>query len=220
MTELIEAAQAYVETLFAADAGGHDVSHMLRVYRTAVFLAEHEGADPVITGLAALLHDADDVKLSPATHEEKLNAVSFLREHGAPEDTVRRIVKIIEEVSFNGTDSVVPSSAEGMCVQDADRLDAIGAVGVARAFAYGGSRGRKMYDPAEPPGQALDGASYRARQSCTVNHFYEKLFLLKDMMNTETAKRLAADRDRFMHAFLEEFLNEWNAFFVDKENCW
>ncbi len=218
MTELTEAAKAYVETLFAADAGGHDVSHTLRVYRTAVFLAEHEGADPVITGLAALLHDADDIKLSPGTHASKTNAVSFLREHGVPEETVGRIVKIIEEVSFRGTDSVVPSSVEGMCVQDADRLDAIGAVGIARAFAYGGSKGRKMYDPAEPPGQALDGETYRARQSCTVNHFYEKLFLLKDMMNTGAAKRLAEDRDRFMRAFLKEFLCEWNAFIVDKEN--
>ena len=217
MTELIEAAKTYVETLFAADSGGHDVSHTLRVYRTAVHLAELEGADPVITGLAALLHDADDIKLSPGTHKEKANAVSFLREHGVSEDTVGRIVKIIEEVSFRGTDSVVPSSAEGLCVQDADRLDAIGAVGIARAFAYGGSKGRKMYDPAEPPGQALDEEAYRARQGCTVNHFYEKLFLLKDMMNTAAAKRLAEGRDRFMHAFLEEFLSEWNAVFVDKE---
>ena len=188
MTSIIDDAKAYIETLFAQDAGGHGADHTLRVYRTAVRLAEQEGADPEITGLAALLHDADDRKLSPATCDGKTRAVSFLRAHGVPRGTVDRIVRIIEEVSFAGTDSVIPSTAEGKCVQDADRLDAIGALGVARAFAYGGSRGRKLYDPAEPPAAGLDGAAYRARVSCTVNHFYEKLFLLKSFLRNGTAR--------------------------------
>ena len=206
---LIPAAEIYIKELFAGDSGGHDADHTLRVYRAAVYLAEKEGADPGIAGLAALLHDTDDRKLFPDTHAQKANAVSFLRANGAPEELIRRISAIVSEVSFAGTDSVVPSSPEGMCVQDADRLDAIGAVGIARAFAYGGSRGRRMYDPAEPPETGLTAEAYRARQGCTVNHFYEKLFLLKDMMNTDTAKALAADRDRFMRAFLERFLAEW-----------
>ena len=209
MEQMIEEAVKYVETLFAGDAGGHDAAHTLRVYRTAMFLARQEGADLPVTALAALLHDVDDVKLSPGTAAAKENAVSFLRAHGADALTQARILQIINEVSFRGTESVAPSSLEGKCVQDADRLDAIGAVGIARAFAYGGSRGRKLYDPAEPPLPGMDEAAYRAHKSTTVNHFYEKLFLLKDMMNTEAARVLALKRDSFMRAFLEEFYAEW-----------
>ena len=208
--DILKAAERYITSLAAGDAGGHDHFHALRVRRTAEYLAAREGADVRIAALAALLHDADDVKLSPETHATLANAVSFLRGQGVPEAEIGRITRIISQISFGGTGKTVPDSIEGKCVQDADRLDAIGAVGVARAFAYGGSRGRAMYDPDEAPCLDMDAEAYRKHVSTTVNHFYEKLFRLRDLMNTETARRIAQQRDAFMRSFLEEFYAEWN----------
>lgn len=206
---LTEAALEYAGTLFENDHSGHDYFHTLRVCKTALALAEAEHADPVITGLAAALHDADDRKLSPGTADTKANARTFLRENGVATQTQERILTAIEEVSYRGTDSVTPSTIEGKCVQDADRLDAIGAVGIARAFAYGGAHGRPMHDPAIPPETDMDAARYYAHEATTVNHFYEKLLKLKELMNTAAARRMAAERDRFMRAYLEEFFAEW-----------
>ena len=202
-------AEQYVKDFFKQDASGHDADHTLRVRRLAERLAMDEGADRTVVALAALLHDVDDEKLSPATAANKENAARFPEQEESPEDTARKVLAIIGEVSFRGTDSVRPSSAEGRCVQDADRLDALGAIGVARAFAFGGSRGRRLYDPAEPPRLHMNEKEYRARVSTTVNHFYEKLFLLKDMLSTPAARALAEQREAFMRAFLDEFYAEW-----------
>ena len=206
---LIGEALKYAKALFENDSSGHDYYHTLRVCKTALTLAEAEHADPLVTGLAAALHDADDRKLSPGTAETKANARAFLREHGVAPQTQERILTAIEEVSYRGTDSVTPSTIEGKCVQDADRLDAIGAVGIARAFAYGGAHGRPMHDPAIPPEENMDATRYYAHEATTVNHFYEKLLKLKELMNTDAARRMAEERDRFMRAYLEEFFAEW-----------
>ena len=207
---LFDAALAYVTDLFAGDSGGHDRFHTLRVFHTALRLAREEGADLLITGLAALLHDADDRKLSPGTSESLSNARRFLAEQGVDGAKTAAILTAVREVSFRGTDSVVPSTVEGKCVQDADRLDAIGAIGIARAFAYGGAHHRVMHDPAVPPRRDMNAAAYYAHEATTVNHFYEKLLLLKDLMNTETGRRIAAERDRCMRDFLAEFYAEWD----------
>lgn len=206
----IENTIKYVREIFADDYSGHDFDHTMRVCRMAARIAEQENADQRIVQLAALLHDVDDIKLSPETYERKENAVHILKAVGADEAEILLICRIIDQVSFAGTDSVVPDTIEGKCVQDADRLDAIGAIGIARAFAYGGSRGRKIYDPELEPLTDMGGDEYRRNHNSTsINHFYEKLLLLKNMMNTETAGRIAEHRQRVMEEYLTEFMAEW-----------
>lgn len=207
---MIENAIKYVKQIFADDCSGHDYHHTMRVYRLAVQIAKKENADLLIVQLAALLHDVDDAKLSPETHATKKNAVDFMESNGVDNEIIEAVCKIIGEVSFAETDSVVPSTIEGKCVQDADRLDAMGAIGIARTFAYGGSRGRKIYDPEIKPLVNMNKEEYRQNQNSTsINHFYEKLLLLKDMMNTDVAKRIAEHRQAIMEAYLEEFMLEW-----------
>ena len=164
----------------------------------------------VIVQLAALLHDVDDVKLSPETYENKDKAVDFLRKHDVSEEMIKSICKIIGEISFRGTDSSAPETIEGKCVQDADRLDALGAVGIARTFAYGGSHNRIIYDPDIKPTADMNAEKYQNHISTSVNHFYEKLFNLKDLMNTDTAKKLAEQREDYMKAYISELLDEWD----------
>lgn len=205
---MIENAIEYVKRIFADDCSGHDYYHTMRVYRLAVQIAERENADMLIVKLAALLHDVDDVKLSPETNETKKNAVDFMMRNGVNGKIIESVCRIIDEVSYAGTDSAVPSTIEGKCVQDADRLDAMGAIGIARAFAYGGSKGRKIYDPDIKPLTNVNKEEYR-QNSTSINHFYEKLLLIKDMMNTETAKKLAEQRQTVMENYLKEFMAEW-----------
>lgn len=200
----------FLSEQFKNDSSGHDLDHTLRVSRMAVTIAENEHADASLCELAALMHDVDDYKLSPDTEAEHRNARSFMNRENIPDEEIEAVIHIIEQVSFSGTDTQVPDTLEGKIVQDADRLDAIGAIGIARAFAYGGAHGRKLYDPKEIPENHLSKAEYRNHVSTTVNHFHEKLFLLKNMMNTETAKQIAIHRDEFMHAWLDEFLLEWD----------
>ena len=207
---LISATIKYVKEVFATDFSGHDFFHTMRVYQTATKIAMEEKADLQIVQLAALLHDVDDRKLSPETCENKDRAVAYMRSKGLSEGMIVRVKGIIGEVSFAGTDSVVPKTLEGKCVQDADRLDALGAMGIARAFAYGGNHNRVMYDPEIPPALNMGKEEYQNHVSTTVNHFYEKLFLLKDMMNTESAKRIAGHREQYMREYIDEFLAEWN----------
>ena len=194
---MIDRAMDYARKIFEGDASGHDFDHTMRVFHMATTIAREENADLETVQLAALLHDVDDRKLSPQTYEHKDNAVRFLRDNSVEEDKIRTIVEIISQISFsagNGT----PSTLEGMCVQDADRLDAIGAIGIGRAFAFGGSRGRRIHDP--------EGED----TTTTIQHFYDKLLLLKDRMNTAAGRALAHQRHQFMEDFLQQFYAEWN----------
>ena len=200
----------FIKGIFSGDSSGHDYYHTMRVYKMAAKIAKQENADVKTVQLAALLHDVDDIKLSPDSYAAKKNAVDFMTANKTDERTIEAVCKIIDEVSFAGADSVVPDTIEGKCVQDADRLDAMGAIGIARAFAYGGSRGRKIYDPEIKPKMGMNKEEYRNNQDSTsINHFYEKLLLLKDMMNTTEGKRLAEHRLVVMQEFLNEFMAEW-----------
>ncbi len=196
-----------IRALFADDFSGHDVWHSLRVEHTAAALAAQEGCDAFVVRLGALLHDADDPKLFAT--KDYANARRIMAEVGISADTAERVIAAIATVSFKGTGTRVPDTLEGKVLQDADRLDAIGAIGAARAFAYGGSHARPLYDPEVPPHLNMDETAYRNNRGSSLNHFYEKLFLLKDMMNTAAAKKMAEKRDAFLHAFAEEFLAEW-----------
>ena len=210
MEQLVQNATKFIKEVFQNDFSGHDFFHSMRVYRTAMKITQAEHADMEVVALAALLHDVDDWKLSPATAEKKENAARFMRGQNVPEAEILQVCQIIDEVSFKGTDSVRPSTPEGKCVQDADRLDALGAIGIARTFAYGGSHHRAIYDPELPPRTAMNQAQYYSSKSTSLNHFYEKLFLLEGMMNTETGKAIARKRTQYMQQFVDEFLNEWD----------
>ena len=205
--QIITRAEKFVREFFAKDASGHDAWHTFRVRSLALRLAEMEGADPLTVELAALLHDVDDRKLSPQTHETLGNAVGFLRKENVEEARIGQICAIIRALSFSS--GQVPESLEGRVVQDADRLDAIGAIGIARTFAYGGAHGRAIHLPEEAARPDLSREEYAARASTGINHFYEKLLLLKDLMNTASARRMAEARHRYMLDYLEEFQAEW-----------
>lgn len=207
---IINDALEFVRNTFNNDYSGHDYFHTLRVYKMAARIAEQENADLIIVQLAALLHDVDDIKLSPETYANKDKAVDFLRKHSISEEMIKTICNIIGEVSFRGTDSITPETIEGMCVQDADRLDAMGAVGIARTFAYGGSHNRIIHDPEIKPTVNMNADKYQSHISTSINHFYEKLFQLKDLMNTDTAKKIAEQREDYMRAYISEFLDEWD----------
>lgn len=166
---MIDKAMEYIKEFFSKDSSGHDATHTIRVYQLATKIARQEKADILIIQLAALLHDVDDIKLSPQTHSTKKNAVDFMMENKVNSEIIEKVCKIIDEVSFVGTDSVVPNTLEGKCVQDADRLDAIGAIGIARAFAYGGSRERKIYDPVVKPVLGMNKDEYLKKQDSTSN---------------------------------------------------
>lgn len=196
-----------IKKIFENDSSGHDVWHSLRVYNVALKIADTELCNKRVIAIAALLHDVDDPKLFESDNHQ--NAIRIMNLAHIDEDTRLQVIKIIEKVSFKGIDSEVPDTIEGKIVQDADRLDAMGAIGIARAFAYGGAKGRSMYDPNMFPVLSLDQEEYVNNKGTTVNHFYEKLFSLKNMMNTDCAKKIAEKRDLFMHGYISEFMDEW-----------
>jgi len=195
-----------VEAEFKGEASGHDWWHVWRVWRLARRIAAEEGADLYIVELAALGHDVEDHKLGrpPGTLDR------WLKEAGADAATREKVTDICRRISFKGAGVADEMPVlEGKVVQDADRLDALGAIGIARTFAYGGARGRLLYDPEEEPQQHASFAEYRQSKSSSLAHFYEKLFLLADRMHTPSARKLARERHDFMKAYVERFLAEW-----------
>lgn len=209
--QLIEATEAYMQEKFATEHTGHDWFHIDRVRRLAVLLATEEGADAQIVELAALLHDVDDWKFNGGDIESgPETAKKWLESHDASPIVVEKVVQIVREVTFKGAGVETPtSSIEAAVVQDADRLDALGAIGIGRAFAYGGSRQRLMWDPEEEYTQHETFDAYSKNKSSTIAHFHEKLLLLKDRMQTESGKNMAEERHRFMTTFLDQFEKEW-----------
>ncbi|RZL34482.1 MAG: HD domain-containing protein [Pedobacter sp.] len=198
------------KTLKNAEAG-HDWFHIERVYKTALNINEIEKGSELVVIFAALLHDIADPKFNNGDEELGPNvAENFLKSISVDDEIITHVKLIIQNMSFkNSFDDKVFSSKEMQIVQDADRLDAIGAIGIARAFTYGGFKNRVLYDPAIPPEKHINKESYKNTTAPTINHFYEKLLLLKDMMNTETGKGMALERHNFMLQYLDHFYKEW-----------
>ena len=204
---ILNKTKAFVKDKLCNEGSGHDWFHIKRVYNLATYLCEKEGGDEFIIKMTALLHDIDDWKFS----NNSKTTENFLKSLDVDEEYIHKIINIITTMSYKG--GVVNStqnSLEGKIVQDADRLDAMGAIGIARAFTYGGNKNRLMYDPDIKPidFQSLD--EVKNLNNHTINHFYEKLLKLKNLINTDTAKQIAKERHRFMEIYLDEFYYEWN----------
>ena len=200
------------ETLEGAE-GGHDWFHIERVYKNALLISENEKVDRFIVQLGALLHDIADAKFNNG--DESIGpkkAREFLKKQYVDEDIIIHVENIILFISYKSSldTSKKFTSPELDVIQDADRLDAIGAIGIARCFNYGGFKNRSLYDPAIEPNLEMTKEQYKKSTTPTINHFYEKLLLLKDKMNTKTGQLLAKDRHRYMEGFLQQFYEEWN----------
>lgn len=208
---IIDKTILFVKSKLEQAEGGHDWFHIERVYKNALLIAQEEACDLTVVKLGALLHDIADSKFHDG--DETIGpktARLFLEAEKVDESTIVHVVNIIENISFKGGNFEKKfSSKELEIVQDADRLDAIGAIGIARCFNYGGFKNRALYNPAIPPKSGMSKEEYKTNDSPTINHFYEKLLLLKDKMNTLTGKKIAEDRHRFMENFLSQFYAEW-----------
>ena len=210
---IIEATKAFVKSQLSNAEGGHDWFHIERVYKNALLIAKNEPVDVTVVCLAALLHDIADSKFHDG--DETIGprvASEFLLKQNVDSEIIEHVTQIIENMSFkNSFDlDLAFSSKEMEVVQDADRLDAIGAIGIARCFNYGGFKDRPLYDPEILPNLKMTKAEYKAAKAPTINHFYEKLLLLKDQMHTKTGKKIALERHNYMEGFLQRFYAEWN----------
>lgn len=194
----------------SSDTTGHDWWHVYRVWEAAKYIAQQEDANLLVVELTALLHDTDDHKMADGNEENLPNACRILQSVSLQPEIANAVFDVIKQVSFKGAGvNTRPTSLEACIVQDADRLDAIGAIGIARAFAYGGSKHRELYNPDEKPELHGNFEEYKSSTGSTLNHFYEKLFLLKERLNTSSARLIAEHRHCFMQQFVEQFLEEW-----------
>jgi len=210
--EIIQNTINFVKEELQNAEGGHDWFHIERVYKNALLISETENVDKTVVALGALLHDIADSKFYNGDESVgPRKAGQFLKSQNVSEEIIEQVLKIIENVSFKGGNKNQEfHSKELEVVQDADRLDALGAIGIARTFNYGGFKNRKLYDPEIKPNLNMTPSEYKASDAPTINHFYEKLLLLKDKMNTETGRKIAEERHVFMKTFLKQFYAEWN----------
>lgn len=210
-TNLIAKTKTFVQEQLQNAEGGHDWFHIERVYKNALLIAKEENADLLIIELGALLHDIADSKFHNG--DETVGprvARNFLENENVPEAIIAHVINIIENISYKGGNFERKfSSPELAIVQDADRLDALGAIGIARTFNYGGFKNRPLYNPDIAPNLTMSKEEYKKNNTPTINHFYEKLLLLKDLMNTSTGKKIAQERHRYMETFLSQFYAEW-----------
>ena len=210
--QLIEATKEFVKSSLADAEGGHDWFHTLRVYNNALLIAKDENVDQLVVSLGSLLHDIADSKFhnGDETVGPKI-ARKYLFEHNVDSNIIEHVINIIENISFKGGNEAQKFKSDELdIIQDADRLDAIGAVGIARCFNYGGFKNRALYNPDINPNLNMSKEEYKRSTAPTINHFYEKLLLLKDRMNTKTGKQLAENRHQFMEGYLNQFYAEWN----------
>jgi uncharacterized protein len=210
--ELINKTIAFVKEQLADAEGGHDWFHIERVYKNALLISKNENVDGFVVVLGALLHDIADSKFHNGDETVgPQKAREFLFKHNVDSKVIEHVVNIIENISFKGGNEAQKfRSLELDVVQDADRLDAIGAIGIARAFNYGGFKNRALYNPDIKPNLNMSKAEYKTSNAPTINHFYEKLLLLKDKMKTKTGKEIALDRHSYMEQFLKQFYSEWS----------
>ena len=208
---IIEKTRDFAQSFFEDEGSGHDWWHVYRVWEMAKRLASAEGADSTIVQIAALLHDVSDWKLHGGDEQKGLQTIRELLDGDLDPASIEKVCDIISRVSYKGAGVVATpmNSLEGQVVQDADRLDAIGAMGIARAFAYGGHKGRLIHHPDQKPEMHDSFEAYKSNSGPSINHFYEKLLLLKDRMNTVTGRKIATRRHQFMERYLEQFFDEW-----------
>lgn len=212
MDLLINKIEEFVKSQMGGDTTGHDWHHVNRVRNNALYIAGKEGdANKDIIEMAALLHDIPDEKLNASAEAGREKLDGFMDSLGLKEAIKQKINDIVYSISFKGGQNSGLPSIEAEIVQDADRLDAIGAIGIARAFAFGGKKGQPIYEPEFAVREQMTLEEYRNGKSSSINHFYEKLLKLKDLMNTETGRRMAEDRQQFMEAFLKQFYREWDS---------
>ncbi len=210
--QLIENTIVFVKNTLANAEGGHDWFHIERVYKNALLIAKGEQVDELIVALGALLHDIADSKFFNGDETVAPRMASeFLLSQDTDSAVIEHVIQIIKNISFKGGNKKQAfTSPELDVVQDADRLDALGAIGIARTFNYGGFKNRKLYDPSIAPQLDMTPEEYKASTAPTINHFYEKLLLLKDRMNTKTGRSIAEKRHQYMEAFLQQFYAEWD----------
>jgi uncharacterized protein len=210
-TDIIYKTQAHIKSLMLGEVTGHDWWHIHRVHQMAKFIAENENANSFIVEMAALLHDIADWKFNNGDDTLSSNlAREWMEGFDLKSSCIEHVCEIINCISFKGAG--VPSSMrtiEGKIVQDADRMDAVGAIGIARAFAYGGFKKQEIYDPEFTPKLHESFEEYKFSKTTTINHFHEKLILLEELMNTDFGKKIASQRSKYMRDYLDRFLLEW-----------
>lgn len=210
-TVLFHAVEQFVQQKLQHDTTGHSMDHIHRVVAHTKHIAQREGADVTICVLAALLHDVIDDKISQNIEQDTQEIIQLLASHGVNDRHIQSVLTIIQTMSFSHQlEQHISYTLEAKVVQDADRLDALGAIGIARTFIYAGSKGSSLYHPDIKPRTHMTKEAYRQGKSTAINHFYEKLLLLKDKMHTQTAREMAQERHEFMQNYLEQFFNEWN----------